>query len=95
MRCLAAIHGESTTVLFSTQCGTGRAQKNETFDQNVIEGTCCTWLGVAGCDVDLLVLDAGSFFPLPTLRVMLPLLLYIKSESLLKAGFGFAVCCAV
>ena len=65
MRCLAAIQGESTTVLFGTQCGTRRVQDNKTFDRSVLEGTYCACLAVAGRDVDLFVLDAGLFVPLP------------------------------
>lgn len=90
MRHLAAIQGERTTVLFGTQCGTRRVQDNETFDRSVLEGTYCTCLAVAGRNVDLFLMQV-YLFPYP-LRVKLLLLLYIRFESLLKAGFGFAIC---
>lgn len=54
---------------------------NKVFDQSMPEGTYDTCSAAADRDADLLVRDP--------LRVMLPLLLYIKSESLLKARFGF------
>lgn len=64
-RCLAAIQGESTTVLFGTWCGTCRVQDNKMFDRSVLEGTYYTCLAVAGHDVDLFDLNAGLFVPLP------------------------------
>lgn len=67
MRCLAAIQGESTTVLFGTQRGIHRVRDNKTFDWTVLEETRYTCLAVAGRAVDLFVLDAGLFVPLPTL----------------------------
>lgn len=88
MRCLAAIQGESATALSGTQRGIHRVRDNKTFDWTVLEETCYTCLAVAGYAVDLFVLDAGLFVPLPA-PCHAPSLAVHKFESLLKAGFGF------
>jgi len=68
-----------------------------TFDWSVLEATSYyTCLSVAGCNVDLFVLDTSLFLLLPA-PCHTPSLAVHQIQSSLKVGFGFCslLCCAV
>lgn len=88
LRCSAA----TSTILFSTQDGTHRAQDNKMIYQCVLEGTFYACLAIDGRDVDLLSMQVYLFpYPLP---VMLKSK-HVDLRACWKLGLSSAVCCAV